>query len=293
MKKVCLILSIIFFVYSPVFAECDYTKYCTQQPYNLSSGGSQLFSNLTGMTFLAEKITEAIINKELKKSTKQKFRTKVSSYSIQDLIKGKFQSFEISGKNLNLDDVYITSLKLNTLCSFNNIGLEKNLVIFKENMVMGFNIEISEEDLEKTINSAKYLKKVRELKLSNYGITFFKLSDIDVEISDGKMYFVLEMTSPLASKTLLITVNTDLQVTDGRIYVTDLTLENKFANLSMKKIAHILNSLNPVSFSLNILENKDSKIYVNNVALVNNKVIINGVIFIPRNVKTKTERIFK
>ena len=51
----------------------------------------------------------------------------------------------------------------------------------------------------------------------------------------------------------------------------------------MKKIDFILNYLNPLDFSVNILDNKDAKVSVENVDIRNNAIVADGVVVIPKD----------
>jgi len=283
MKKLILLLSLIIFSTTQAFAACDYSTYCATQPYDLSAKSGEIVSNLTGMTFLSEKIAESILKKEIKKATKENFKVELKTYSAQDLAHGRFKSLKISGKNLIIDDAYLTSFEAKTLGNFNYIDLSNNSVKFKENMVMGFNIEISNTDLKKTIQSTDYLKMLNKVNLSGMGITFFKLQGADVELKNNKLYFTINVTSPLSAKPLPVVVSSDLKVEDGNIVVTKVHLVNLYTVIDLSKATAILNILNPLTFSTDILSNKNSKMSVQTVNIIGDRIFITGNILIPKN----------
>lgn len=267
------------------FAGCDYVDRCTATPYDLSSKGCQLFSNLTGSTFLVEQVAQSVIRGELKKETKEKFKVKLKSYSAFDLAHGRFKSLSISGKNLDIDGVYITSLDLNTLCPFNYVELSKKSIKFKENMVVGFKTEISDTDLRKTMKSGGYLDKLNKVNLSGLGITLFKLEGADVRIKNNKIYFTINVSSQLFSmkKSSDIVICSDVKVEDGRIVLTKIEFVNLFARLDLSKITYLLNAINPLTFSMNILENENTKLSVQNVNIIGDRIVVDGTVFIPKN----------
>lgn len=288
MKKLVLIvgivLSLLLFYSEKSFAACDYSYKCAPQAYDLTSKKSQFVSKITGMNFLAEKIAQIIIKGQLKKATKEHFKVEIKSYSASDLLQGRFKSLEISGKNLEIDGAYLSSLNIKTLCDFNYIELNQKSIKFKENMVMGFSTEISNTDLNKTINSSGYLDMLNKTNLSAFGITFFKLEGADVQIKNNKLYFTIKVTSPISSKPLPVTVSSDLKVEDGDIVMTKLHFVNICTVMDLSKIAYIINAINPLTFSMNILNNKDSKMRIQNVDIIGDKIIIKGDIFIPKNI---------
>lgn len=287
MKRLVLILCLLVFSLNntsgQAFAICDYSAKCAPKAYDLSSRGAQITSKITGMTFLAEKLAQFIIKKELKKAAKEKFKVEMKSYSINDLRHGRFKSLKISGKNLNIDGVYLTSLEAKTLCDFNYVELYKNNIKFKENMVMDFAMEISSQDLQKTIQSTGYLDKLNKTNLSCFGITFFKLNGAEVQVKNNKLYFTVKVTTPMSANPIPIVVRSDLKVEDGNIVMTKIDLVNVFTVIDLSKITYLMNALNPLTFSTEILNNKDSKMSIKTVDIIGDKISVKGNIFIPKN----------
>lgn len=284
MKKFLLILGLMISLAAPAFAICDYSQMCAPKAYDLSSRCARVTSNVTGMTFLSERIADFIIKGQLKKATKEKFKVDMQSFSANDLAHGRFKSLKISGKNLEIDGVYITSLEAKTLCGFNYVQLNKDSIKFKENMVMGFATEISSTDLQKTVKSTGYLQMLNQTNLSAFGITFFKLQGADVQIKNNKLYFTINVTTPFSSAPIPVVVRSDLKVEEGKIVLTKIDFVNPFSVIDLSKAAYILNAINPLTFSVDILNNKDSKMSIQTVDIIGDKIIVKGNIFIPKNV---------
>lgn len=283
MKRLVLILCLLVFSSTQALAICDYSAKCAPKAYDLSSKGAQFTSRITGMTFLTEKIAQMIIKKELKKATKEKFKVEMKSYSANDLMHGRFKSLKISGKNLDIDGVYLTSLEAKTLCNFNYVELYKNNIKFKENMIMNFAMEISSADLQKTMQSSGYLDKLNKTNLSCFGITFFKLSGADIQIKNNKLYFTVKVTTPVSANPIPIVVRSDVKIEDGNIVLTKIDLVNVFTVIDLSKITYLMNALNPLTFSTEILNNKDSKMSIKTVDIISDKISVKGEIFIPKN----------
>lgn len=283
MKRLVLIFGLMIFCSLQAYALCDYSTMCPANPYDLSSKGFQITSRITGMTFLAEKIAQSIIRSQLKKATKEKFKIEMKSYSANDLLHGRFRSLKISGKNLEIDGVYLTSLEARTLCDFNYVELGRNSIKFKENMIMVFSTEISNADLKKTIQSGGYLDMLNKVNLSCFGITFFKLEGADVQIKNNKLYFTIKVISPMSEKPLNIAVRSDLKVEEGRIVMTKIDFMNIYTVIDLSKITYLLNAINPLTFSIDVLNNKNSKMSVQDINIIGDKIIIKGSIFIPKN----------
>lgn len=283
MKKIVLTVCLMIFYAVPVLAQCDYTDFCAEKPYDLSSRAGQITSKVTGMTFLSEKIAQAIIRHELKKETKAKFKVEMKSYSANDLMHGRFKSIKISGKNLNLEGIHLSSLDIKTLCNFNYVVPKKKSVVFKENMVLGFSTEISSDDLSKTVKSSGYLDVLNGVNFSGMGITFFKLEGADVKIKNDKLYFTIKVTTPMSKKQIDILVRSDLKVQDGQIVMTKVDLVNLLTVIDLSKITYLLNAINPLTFSVDIFNNKNTKVSVQSVNIEGDKIFIKGNVFIPKS----------
>lgn len=285
MKKFLLVLGLIIFLSTPAFAVCDYAQMCAPKAYDLSSKGAQITSNITGMTFLSERIADIIIKSQFKKIAKGKLKVDMQSFSANDLAHGRFKSLKITGKNLNVDGAYISKLEAKTLCDFNYVQLNKKSksIKFKENMVMSFSTEITNSDLQKTVKSSGYLEMLNSTNLSAFGITFFKLQGADVQIKNNKLYFTVKVTTPLSAMPVSVVVRSGLRVEEGNIVLTKIDFVNPFTVIDLSKAAYLLNAINPLTFSVDILNNKDSKMSIQTVDIVGDKIIVNGMIFIPKN----------
>ena len=286
MKKWVLLSTIIMLCANPTFASCDFANFCPPHAYGLSTKTGQAVSQKFGVTRLSELIAQASIKDNLKKTTGQNFDVVVKSFSFQDFVHGRFKSIVISGKNINLEGAYLTSLELKTLCDFNYVQVNRKTIRFKENMIMAFSTEISDADLVKTMKSNGYLDKLNCVNVEGCGITFFKLSGADVKIKNNKLFFTVRVTSQLLlAKPLDIEMATDLKVEDGRIVFTKVDLGNLSKGVDLSKVAYQLNAMNPLTFSLDVLENKDTKMCIKSVNIVGDKITVKGNIFIPKNSK--------
>lgn len=283
MKKFLLVFGLMICFAGQAFAVFDYSQMCAK-PYDLSSKGAQVGSKITGMTFLADRIADFIIKGQLKKATKEKFKVDMRSFSANDLKNGRFKSLKISGKNLNIEGAYISKLEAHTLCDFNYVKLDKKSIKFKENMVMAFSTEVSNADLQKTVKSSGYLKMLNSTNVSAFGITFLKLSSADVQIKNNKLYFTINVTTPLSSAPIPVVIRSGVRVEDGNIVLTKIDFVNPFSVIDLSKATYLLNAINPLTFSVDILNNKDSKIKIQTVDIVGDKIMVNGMIFIPKNV---------
>ena len=125
MKKFLILLMSLIITGGTSFASPSSFVGCAA-PYDLSSGIGRTLANATGSNLIAQQVAQSLIKRQLKKESGEKFKVKVSSYSMADLKAGRFKSLDISGENLDLDGVFVSYLDFKTLCDFNYIVFDKN-----------------------------------------------------------------------------------------------------------------------------------------------------------------------
>lgn len=273
MKKAILIILFLLFG-TASFASCDCA--CVE-PYNLTSGVSRFFSKVTGQNFLAEKIAGHLIKKEVKKDfQKGKIKANLKSYSVRDLKAGRFKSIKINGKDLISDGAYITSFNAKTLCDFNYIAVQDDNIIIKENVPIAFEAVITEDDLNRAIESFQYKKLINDI--NNYIGGLFVIEASAIRLKNDKMYYVINYSSPFSKKKKEAVFSTNLYINNGQIDLGKVTLENKSVTLDMNKYSKMLNYLNPLDFSFKIPDNKDANLKIQHVKIENKLVITKGVV---------------
>jgi len=282
MKKIILSLAVLLFTMNTSNAvNCLYN--CVE-PYDLSHGVSRFMSAVTGSNFLAEKVAKAILKREIAKNTQGKFSVKVDSYSVKDLKKGIFKSIKIKGEDINAEGVHFSKLNLKTVCDFNYISQEdpKN-PIFKEDLPLSFSVVMTEDDLNSTMQTEEYEKLIQ--KINSYGANYglFRIESTKLKLVDDKLYYVLQVSLPFVKNVQDLVIMSDLKVYKGDIDFTNTRLVNKRFSIDVKKIDKIINYLNPLDFSLNILENKNAMLTVQNVKIHDGKILADGLIVIPKD----------
>ena len=261
---------------------CEWVN-CTE-PYDLSGGVSRFMSNVTGSNFLGVQVAQAILKKELEKNINGKININIDSYSVKDLKKGIFKSIKLNGENISIDDVYFTTLDIKTLCEFNYISIQdpKN-PIFKEDLPMSFSVIMSEEDINKTMQSIGYKKIIDDLNMLGSSIGVFKVVSNSITIKNNKFYYIMKIAIPFIKNTQNIVISSDLRVSKGQIDLTNSKLVNNNILVDLKQMDKIINYLNPLDFSLNILENKHARLVVQDIKIKENKIYANGLLIVPKD----------
>ena len=186
--------------------------------------------------------------------------------------------------NVNINDIYMSDLYMSTLCDFNYIKQADGDVVFMEDFPMAFKFVMKDSDINKTIKSNRYQKIINDLNniANSYGVGL-KISSSKISIKANKLYYVIGLSIPFVRKEQRLIMNSDLCVKNGKIDFVNTKLISDSFVLDMKKVDFILNYLNPLDFSVNILDNKDAKVSVENVDIRNNSIVADGVVVIPKD----------
>ena len=283
MKKFLLVLGIIFLSFGHAFAANNPQMVCVPA-YDLSSGASRFMSVATGSNFIGSRVAEALLKKELKKTIQGSVSVGISSYSVKDLKKGIFKSMSFKGKNINMEGVYFSALNMNTLCDFNYISFaDPKDPVIKETIPISFSAVMSQDDINNTMQSSGYKKVLDDLNMLGSSLGIFKISESRVKIKDNKFYYILKVNIPFIRNTQNLVMMSDLKVSRGQIDLTDTKLVNENLLIDLRQLDHVINYINPLDFSLNILENKHANLTVQNIQIQDNKIYANGIIVVPKD----------
>lgn len=282
MKKIILLLGMLLVTSTASYATCEYN--CVE-PHDMNSKIKTFASVASGLNFTTEKIAQSILKKEiLKTAPSDNLKVKLDSYSSRDLKNGIFKSLSVTGEDVHVNDIYLSYLNMNTLCNYNYIKQSNDDVVFMEDFPMSFNIKMSQSDINKTMESDKYQKVINDLnKMGSSYFAGLQISSTKVAIKANKFYYIIGIAIPFIRNEQKLVINTDLTVKKGKINFANTKLVSDSFSLDLQSVDFILNYLNPLDFSVNILDNKDAKIYVKDVNIKNNLVETNGVVVIPKD----------
>ncbi len=279
MKKIIFTLALLLAASQMSMAiECQNS--CCIPPYDLTSGFSRFVSTLTGQNFIAEKVGESLVKKAIKKNiVSGKISANLDSYSTRDLKAGRFKSLEITGKDVDIEGIYISYFNAKTLCDFNYIAKDKdNNYIVKENIPIAFTTEITEEDLNKTMNSSDYKRLIDDINSIGGSLNIFQIISTSVKLQNGKMYYIVRYAMPFVRKSKEVVISSDINVENGKIVLANTNFVRNNSLMDIDKFSSILNYINPLDFSAKILENKDANFSIKNVKITNQKINIDGII---------------
>lgn len=276
MKKIVLGLVLLLAVQGAQAQDCSTLK--CPAPYDLTSGFSRGMSTVTGQKFLSEKIGEKLVKKAIKKKiVSGDIKADLDAYSVRDLKAGRFKSLEVSGKNVDIQGIYVSSFNAKTLCNFNYIANDKRgNYIVKEDIPVSFNAVVTEEDLNKTMNSSDYKRMIDDINSIGGNFNIFQITSTNIKLKNNKMYYVLKYSMPFVRKTKELVISADLNVENGQIVLANTTFLNNSLSLDVDKLSKLINYINPLDFSAKILENKDAKFNIENVKISDGKIVVDG-----------------
>ena len=279
MKKIVFTLALLLAASQMCMAnECDTS--CCPAPYDLTSGFSRFVSTATGQNFIAEKVGESLVKKAINKNiVSGKVSAKLDSFSTRDLKAGRFKSLEITVKDVDIEGIYISYFNAKTLCDFNYIAPSgDNNYIVKENIPIAFNTEITEEDLNKTMNSSDYKRLIDDINSIGGSLNVFQIVSTSVKLKNGKMYYIVRYAIPFVRKSKEVVISSDINVENGKIVLANTNFVRNNSLMDIDKFSSILNYINPLDFSAKILENKDANFSIKNVKITDQKINIDGII---------------
>lgn len=283
MKRFILSMFLILTSATQAFAGCDYLNQCPEHNYSNVSKTAQFFSKATGSTYLAEQFAQNLIEGELKKATGQDFKAEVKAISFGDLTEGKFKSLSITGKNIVIQGFYLSSLKLNTVCDYNSVDVMAKPIKFRENMVVNISAEISGSDLKNTLELGGYADKVNNADLTSIGIAKYKVYTSTINIENNKLYFSINATPVIVYPPLDVSIGADIKIDDGRITASRIDMLNLYTGFDLTSLANLTSLLKNLNYPINIFDNAQSKLQIQKLNIVGDKILLDGIIYIPKN----------
>lgn len=272
MKKTLIAIMLMFFT-NPCFAECNYMSLCPRNMSTQSNPAPEFIENFA----------ENILKTELKKSTGADFDVQLESLSLGDLLNGKFKKLTLEGKNIQIEGIYFSSLKVQTLCDYSWVDIKTNPMKIKENAVLGVWIELNSQDLRNIFSNPKYANVINSINLKKIGIQSSILYPNTITIENGKLHFTINATPMGPYKPLDISIGANFWLQNERIQSSRVEFINLYTGFDLTQFADFLSALNNFNFRINLFGQPNSEVQIRNIHIVEDKAYIDGLIFVPRN----------
>lgn len=269
-KKLLTLLFVTSLILSPVIAKTDKT----------SAEYLQNKKHFAIMNPLAESIAEKVIKSSLKKETGAKFKVKFEGYTLLSMKKGIFKNLIITGKNVQVDDIEVPYIRLRTITDYNWVDYTQDPVVFKSDMTFAYDIDLSEKTINDALKSKEYRKTIQKVNKRAYPL--FTVNNVMVKIRNNKVHVIMEYNFPIspAKQNKTFMVSTGFHVVDGKIKAQNVGIDNAYGSLPLDKVTNLINLLDPLSFTLSMMDSKKCNAKIENVNIVDNIIKINGKIFV-------------
>ena len=266
-----LVSTLIFSLFlAPVFAKTDRTS----EEY-LKTG-----RHVSAINPFVEGLVEHAIKRAIKKEAKGKYKVKFRGYTLSSMKQGIFKYLEITGKNIVAENIHLPYCKIKTVTDYNWIAYNQDPVVFKSNVTFDVVAHLSEETINDALQTEEYLKVIR--KINKIAFPLFTLNKVTVKIRNNKVHMIMFYNLPLNPKPhdKTFMVSSGFKAENGKIRTYGIGFDNAYGNLPLNKVTNLVNLINPLEFTTNLLDNNDTKSVVENLKIEDDIIIINGKIYV-------------
>ena len=224
----------------------------------------------------AEGLAQSIIRKSLKKETGANFKVKFDGYTLSSMKKGIFKYLEITGKDVIVEGIEVPYVSIKTLSDYNYVGYTQDPVKFKSDMDFAYSMKLSEKSINDALKNKEYQKTIQ--KVNKLAYPLFTINDVCVRIRNNKVYIIMQYNFPIspAKQNKNFMISTSFKVENGQIKAHNIGLDKAYGNLSIDKITNLVNLLDPLSFTLDLMDSKKCKGKLDNLEIKDNLILVNG-----------------
>lgn len=257
---------------------------CPETPYDIGSFFSRGIQNVSGLNFLATKFAESMIKQHIKKYAQGEVEVTVDSFSAGDLAAGKLKKLEIIASAIEFDDVFVSSFEAKSLCDFIQIDYKSKPVALIEPLNIAFKGVLSEEDLNKTVSSSKYLKKITNIQINNKKIKFVNFTNPKIDLIQGRMIMTSNLLMPGMIIEMLIPIKIDagLAIINNKIQIVDAKLASNIFKINLDFPPSVYEKINPILYNLAEVETNGKKISFEKVTISDDQINVEGSLLLPK-----------
>lgn len=229
---------------------------------------------------IAESIAEHCIKSSLKKEAKGKYKVNFKGYTLSSMKKGIFKGLEITGEDLMVEDISVPYVHLKSLSDYNYVDYTQDPVIYKSNMTFAYKLLLSEESMNTALKRKEYQNVLNTV--NNIAYPLFQITGVSTKIRNNRIYILTYYNFPIApaAKDKVFVASSDFKVKNGKIKAVNVKMDSAYGNISLDKVANLFNLLNPLEFTVESLDSEQCNANIENVNIVDNKVQIDGKIFV-------------
>ncbi|MCQ2738708.1 MAG: hypothetical protein MJ237_00615 [bacterium] len=236
------------------------------------------------MNPVAESVASGVIKSAIKREAKGKYKVKLSGYTLNSLKNGVFKSLLIEGKEIDAAGIEIPYAKITTVTDYNRIDYSHDPVTFLSDIVLDYNIHLSENTLNQALSTKDYKELIDKVNGISYPLVIVK--KVSVSIKNNRVKLSIAYNFPLkpASSDKIYSFSSGVNVYNGKLRLSP-NHGNSVKSTMASSVMNIINMLDPLVFTTNLLEEKKCNGKVENVKIVDNIIQINGRIYIEADQK--------
>ena len=230
---------------------------------------------------IAEWAVKRAIKKALKKETGINFDVDFKGYTTSSIQRGIFKYLELTAENAEIENLEIPYINIKSLTDYNYIDYKQKPMAFLSDMTYEYNLLLSEDTLNKALKDSDYLKVIS--KVNKIASPLFVIKDVRTRIKDNKLFLIIDYNLPIAvTKDKSFVVQSDFEVVNSKIKAKNVKISSSYGNINLNKVANLINYLNPLEFTLSILDNNKHNGTIESINMVDNNVKIGGKIYLKK-----------
>lgn len=270
MKKNLILLILFLITLSPVFSANDV----------LSEEYLKSKNHIALMNPLAEKMVEMAIKKAIKKEAPGKYKVKFEGYTLKSMKAGIFKYLEVTGKNVNVDGIEIPYYNVKTVSDYNWVDYNQNPIKFRSDIEADYTANITENTINEALKTEEYAKILR--KINKKAFPMFMLNEVKVKIKNEKLYIIMSYNFPISprEKDRTFMVSSNLKVVSNTVKMCNIAFDNIYGNLPSQKVANLISYIDPLSFTIALLKDKNCDVRIKSIKIDNDTLIVNGKMYI-------------
>lgn len=262
---------------------------CYSGVYPVSNSISRGIQRVFGFNIITTAIAESIIKHQITKLIqKGNIKVQLKAYSAGDLIAGKLKAFNITGKNIVYNDIYLSSLKAESLCDFTYFDYKSNPPVLKSPLFVKYNGEITNDGFKKIFLADSIQDALQGIKINADNISFGEVdfTDIKPAINNGKININANLVYRRMPFVLKFPINfeTALKSKDDKIFLTRFKFAPSAISNEFKFITNSIEFNNIEVFDLKTIEKDGAEINISKIKVVNDKISVEGTFWQPQTV---------
>ena len=288
MKKIFIIFALMILSSTVAFGQTKFNfeeekTMCPSTPVVNGAFASTL-SKITGMNFILATTLESQVRHQMNEALAGNFKVEIEPFGGKSMLQGKFKKITASSDSAAVEGLYLSNIKAQSICGYNHFVYHNGEVLTAENFLLGFRTEITSDDLQKMVTTPEYMKKLNSANVNVGNISILKVFSPKAEIKDNKLVISVMYMAPLAMRSpKKATMKMDVIAQNGNLEFTNIEAGSGHSSVNMDTILPVLNKLNPLAIKTNILNNSKSIIKLKDIYIINNKIIIKGLVIVPKN----------